>query len=316
MTEGSEIEVIDPGLLTSVQDVAGRRGSQRYGVSASGALDVPAARAANALVGNAPDAAVLEVTWDGPVLRFGASATVAVTGATFDLEVDGASMASGGPTGLPAGATLSFKALRSGARGYLAVRGGIDVDVVLGSRSTDLRGGFGGFQGRALRSGDRVPIGSAPQPGEADEPLAVSVPTADAPVRILPGPHLRHFDPDVLDALCALPWVISPKADRMGYRLDGHPLAHGGVSEVPSLGLPNGAIQIPGDGRPIVLLADHQPTGGYPVPAVVIAADLRILAQRLPGDEVRFELTTEPAAVAALGPTRPVRSNGERLPDG
>ena len=299
-----EIVVVEPGLLTSVQDATRRWGSQRYGVSVGGSLDALAARAANALVGNAPDAALLEITWDGPVLRFSSAVTVAITGAVFDTAVDGRPAPHATAVAVRAGATLSFGILRTGARAYLAFRGGIDVGEVLGSRSTDLRAGFGGFEGRALRAGDRLPIGAAVAPAApppaSERPLAVSVPPADAPVRILPGPHLDRFDPDVLDALCAEPWTVSAQADRMGYRLDGPPLAHAGVSEVPSLGLPSGAIQVPGDGRPIVLLADHQPTGGYPVPAVVIGADLRVLAQRLPGDEVRFEVVSEQRALEAV----------------
>lgn len=300
MTGGGDIEVIEPGLLTSVQDVLGRRGSQRYGVSVAGALDRQSARVANALVGNPEDAALLEITWDGPVLRFAASATFAITGADFAVELDGEPVTDGVAVPAPAGGTLAFDVLQAGARVYLAVRGGIDVPVVLGSRATDLRAGFGGHHGRALRAGDRLRIAADPSAPPASGSVAVAVPPSDRPVRILPGPHLEHFDPDVLDALCAVPWSVSPKADRMAYRLDGAPLAHAGLAEVPSLGLPNGAIQMPGDGRPIVLLADHQPTGGYPVPAVVIGADLRILAQRLPGDEVRFELCSERDAVEAL----------------
>ena len=294
-----EIEVLEPGLLTSVQDPQGRRGFARYGVSSSGAMDVPAANAANALLGNLSTDALLEITWDGPTLRFSAAATIALTGAQFDVALDGARVTSNAVIEVPQGARLAFGQLHAGARAYLAIGGGIDVPVVLGSRATDLRGGFGGFMGRALRAGDRLPIGAG---RAARTRRAVAIPPLDleSPVRILPGPHVDRFDPDVLDALCALPWTVSPHADRMGCRLEGPPLAHGGVSEVPSLGLPNGAIQVPGDGRPIVLLADHQPTGGYPVPAVVIGADLRILAQRMPGDEVRFELTSEPAAVEAL----------------
>lgn len=293
--------MLEPGLLTSVQSPTGRRGAERFGVSRSGALDGDAARAANLLVGNAAGDALLEITWDGPMLRFVGTATVAVSGAVFELDVDGRPVGHGAPLAVPASATLSFGVLRSGARGYLAVRGGIDVPEVLGSRSTDLRAGFGGFRGRALRAGDRLPVGTAGiQAPHRGGPLAVSVPPGDVPVRILPGPHLDRFDPDVLDALCAEPWTISADSDRMGCRLDGPPLAHAAVSEVPSLGLPNGAIQVPGDGRPIVLLADHQPTGGYPVPAVVIGADLRVLAQRLPGDEVRFRITSYEEAIAAL----------------
>ena len=300
MTPHTEIEVVEPGLLTSVQDPRGRWGSQRFGVATGGALDPYAARVANHVVGNAPDAALLEITWDGPVLRFSDAATIAVAGADFETDVAGRPVARLRASDVRPGESVSFGTLVSGARAYLAVDGGIDVPLVLGSRSTDLRGGFGGFEGRALRAGDRLRIGTSRRESSVGVTATAATASFDGPIRILPGPHLDSFDPDVLDALCAEPWRCSPQADRMGCRLDGAPLARGGAGEIPSLGLPSGAIQLPADGRPIVLLADHQPTGGYAVPAVVIGADLRLLAQRLPGDEVRFVLTSQDAAIQAL----------------
>lgn len=296
------IEVLAPGLLTTIQDSRGRAHMARFGVAAAGALDPFAARAANALVGNQPDAAVLEITLAGATLRFTGLAAFAVAGADLAATLDEQPIPPGRSWLARAGATLTFNERRAGARAYLAVAGGMCVAPVLGCRSADVRAGFPGLLGRALVAGDRVPITRVPDAvvrvGRSLAPA--EAPDLDQPVRVLPGPHLDRFRAGELERLCATTWRISQHADRIGYRLAGTPLEHVAAAGVPSLGLPLGAVQVPGDGQPIVLLADHQPTGGYTVLACALRADLHLLGQRAPGDAVRFALSTPAEAQSAL----------------
>lgn len=300
---GAHLDVLDPGLLTTVQDAWGRRAAARYGVSACGALDPFAAELANALVGNPPDAAVLEITLAGPTLRLGITTAIALVGAHLGGTLDGEPLLPGWSVLARAGSTLAFGDRQTGARAYLAISGGILVPTVLGSAATDLRAGFGGHQGRPLRAGDRLPLGVATNPA-AWAGRHIPPTSSSHGVRVLPGPHLHRFAPDAMQQLHHTAWRVSGQADRMGYRLDGPPLPRAGPADVASLGLPVGAIQVPGDGRPIVLLADHQPTGGYTVLANAIRADLPLLAQLLPGDEVRFTPTTLEQARAAFAAHR------------
>ncbi len=276
---GVEIEVLDGGLLTSVQDASGRQGWRRYGVQASGALDRSAAALANRLAGNADAAAVLEVTLLGPSLRISESARIGLAGADLGATLDGKPLA---PGSAGVGRLISFGERRSGARAYLAVAGGIDVGPVLGSPCTDLRSGFGGLGGRALRTGDRLEVGTLGGPPLGSRRASLG------PIRILPGPHLERFAPGAFERLCRTRWTVGSEADRMGYRLDGPAIEHGATPEIPSVGLPLGAVQVPPDGRPIIMLADRPVTGGYPVIACVATADVDRVAQLLPGDPLRF----------------------------
>jgi biotin-dependent carboxylase-like uncharacterized protein len=295
------VEVVAPGLFTTVQDVRGRPGYQRYGVPVGGALDPFAAATANALVGNAPDAALLEITLVGPTLRFAAPTAFALAGADLSATLDAQPIAPGWSRLARSGSTLSVGERRSGARAYLAFGGGLDLPAVLGSRSTDVRAGLPGLAGRPLRAGDLLPL-----PGVADvlsrcgHSLPADRREPSPVVRLLPGPHVDRFEARTLDEFCAADWEIGEQADRMGYRLVGPRLRHTRGADVASLGLPVGAVQVPGDGRPIVLLADHQPTGGYTVLACVIRADLGLLAQRTPGDHLRFAVVTLEEARAAV----------------
>jgi biotin-dependent carboxylase-like uncharacterized protein len=300
-----EIEVLSPGLLTTIQDTRGRPGFGGLGIAAGGALDWFSAEAANALIDNSPDAALLELTLEGPALRFTAPTACALAGADLTATLDGLPLSCAGSFFERRGSLLSFGERRGGVRAYLAVAGGLMVPPVLESRATDLTAGFGGLAGRRLRAGDRLPYELISDPallagrslGEASWTMA----EPEVAVRVLPGPHLHRFEPGALESLCAEPWRISDQADRMGYRLTGGArLRHVGGADIASLGLPVGAIQVPGDGRPIALLADHQPTGGYPVLACIIRADLPLLAQRQTGDTVRFALTTPGEAITAM----------------
>jgi len=279
---GNEIDVVEGGLLTTVQDPFGRPGWRRYGVQAAGALDPDAAAMANRLAGNSAAAALLEITVLGPTLRLVARARVGLAGADLGAVIDGRALAPGSSA---VGSQIHFGERRSGARAYLAVAGGIAVPAVLGSRSTDLRSGFGGFEGRALRPGDRLPIGVGDDAEPTSRPAAAA---RVGPIRVFPGPHHDRFLAGALDRLCETEWTASSRADRMGYRLEGPPIQRKEMSELPSLGLPLGAVQVPPDGGPIVMLADRPVTGGYPVIACVARADIGRVAQLLTGDALRF----------------------------
>jgi biotin-dependent carboxylase-like uncharacterized protein len=275
----------------------GRPGWAASGVPAGGAADPQALVAANRLVGNRDDAAGLELTLHGPALHFLRAARVAVTGAGFAAT-------RGGNAPLPwnetltvgAGETLDFGRAASGVRCWLAVDGGIDVPRVLGSRSTCLPGAFGGFAGRALRRGDRLPLGAA----AADGGRRRARPPAEEPegiLRVVPGPQIRLFSDRGLSAFFCGTYCVTTASDRRGLRLAGAPCGYPPV-DLPSQGVLPGAIQVPADGQPIILGWDGPVTGGYPVIATVIGADLPRLAQLAPGARVRFGALTRGAAAA------------------
>ncbi|MGH2357650.1 MAG: biotin-dependent carboxyltransferase family protein [Candidatus Limnocylindria bacterium] len=293
------VEVLEPGLLTTVQDATGRPAWRRYGVPVSGAADPFSARLANRLVGNPDDAALLEITLLGPTLRFAAPVAIALAGADLGASLDQRPLHPRVAVRTDAGTTLRFSGSDRGARSYLAFGGGVDVPVVLGSRATDLRSGFGGFDGRALRAGDRLLLGSS---GGMPLLRARTPLDRDGAIRVLAGPHPNRFATDALDRLSATAWTVSPAADRAGVRLEGEPIRHASrdAAEVAPMGLPLGAIQVPPDGQPIVMLADRPVTGGYAVLACVARADIGRVAQLVTGDVVRFGLVTPHAALAAL----------------
>lgn len=280
------IEVLEAGALTSVQTAGGRPAWRHLGVPIGGAVDPWGARLANRLVGNSDDAALLEITLHGPWLRFGAPTVVALSGATFEARLNGLPLPTNAGRHVRAGSLLRI-GTGDGARGYLAVAGGIDVELVLGSAATDLRTGFGGHQGRVLRAGDRLACGT---PSGTVRRWVGSQPSG--PIRIVDGPHRGA------SALVDQDWIVGAEADRAGVRLDGRSLPR--EPEVASMGLPLGAIQVPPDGRPIVMLADRPVTGGYPVPACVIRADIGRIAALRPGDEVTFSLVSIEAARRVL----------------
>lgn len=301
------LEVIDPGLLLTVQDL-GRQGLAADGVTPGGAADQWSLAVANLLAGNEAGDAALEATLLGPALRVLAPVTVALAGTmTATVEPGGTRITPGDAVALEPGDTLRL-GTAVGARGYLAVAGGLDAPVVLGSRSTALGAGFGGVDGRALRPGDRLAArarrrGDGPRttparrwPGDPAPPPV----TAAAPLRVLPGPHAADLGEAAVSALLGHAWEVRPASDRVGIRLAGRalPAAPGGT--LASHGVVAGAVQVPPDGQPIVLGADHQPTGGYPVVAVVISADLSRLGQLGPGAAIAFAATTPALARAAL----------------
>lgn len=279
MLIGLSVLAVGPQVL--VQD-RGRYGYAHLGVPRAGALDAPAAALANRLVGNHPDAAVLEVLLGGLAVRAEADCWVAVTGAEPEGRVERAGgpsrrVAHGQAVRLRAGETLTLGTPRIGMRSYLAVGGGIDVPPVLGSRSTDTLAGVGPSP---VAVGDLLPIG-----GNVGVPAALDTPRPPArgPVRVAPGPHPEWFGDDVLADLATTAWTVAAASDRVGLRLAGTPIARQS-GELTSEGTVLGAIQVPPDGQPVVLLADHGPTGGYPVAGVVHPDDLWQLAQARPGE--------------------------------
>lgn len=287
------IKILEPGILTTIQD-AGRWGYQAYGVPVSGAMDVDALRAANELVYNPPDEAAIEI--HSPiVLQTDAPHLIALTGADARLQVNGCVLPMWMSVFVRAGSTIEIVPRYAGWM-YLAVHGGIDVPRVLGSKSTCLRGAFGGLEGRALRAGDTIRVG-APTLGTwsamAGHSIAAHVYRAE--VRIVLGPHDDWFTHEAIAALTRQAFVVTEHADRMGYRLRGARLARSRAGEMLSCGVPLGAIQVPPDGQPIVLMADHQTTGGYPIIATIVSKDIAHLAQRTPGESVTFICDTIPA---------------------
>lgn len=280
--EPGMIEVLRAGALTTVQDL-GRPGWAHLGVPRSGALDPSALRLANRLVGNPETAAGLEVTLTGCGLRFRGATTVAVTGADVPVRVNDRPGDVGRPLAVPAGAVLRVGPPRTGLRSWLAVAGGFAVEPVLGSRATDTLSGLGPPQ---LRDGDRLPVG-VPTGPPAPVDATATVPTpAEVRLALRLGPRADWFTPLALERLLDTAYTLTPVSNRIGARLSGAPLPRAVVGELPSEGLVLGAVQVPADGQPLVFLADHPTTGGYPVIGVVV--DVTPLAQARPGTTVRF----------------------------
>jgi antagonist of KipI len=289
-------------MLTTIQDT-GRWGFQARGVPVAGPMDPLSHRLANALVGNTRDAALLEVTLLGPELEFEDERLVAVTGADFDLSLDGRATALNAPFTVAAGSHLRFGARRLGARAYLAVSGGIAVTPTLGSRSTHLVSAMGGLGGRALLAGDRLPLGDpSERQGAALAPqeAAAALPDGRATIRVLPGPQADRFTADALEMLQSAPYTLARDSDRMGFRLEGPPLTYARGAEIISDATPLGVLQVPPSGQPILLMADRQTTGGYPKIATVIAADIAIAGQLAPSDTIMFRVCSAQDAMKAL----------------
>ncbi|WP_144018637.1 biotin-dependent carboxyltransferase family protein [Demequina sp. NBRC 110051] len=292
------IEIIDAGLLLTVQDL-GRAGHAHLGVPRSGALDMRSLRRANALVGNAPGAAALEATMTGVVLRAHAALVVGVAGAAAAVFVGDVPAPVGRPMRLAAGQVLDIGPATAGARTYVAARGGIDVAPVLGSRATDTLSGIGPSP---LATGDRLAVGesaAAPQElfaaasgagaGAAEHPAAPDQPVT---LRMLAGPRADWADATDLAELAHRPFVASERSNRVGLRLTGATVGRARDDELPSEGLVVGAVQLPPSGEPVVFLADHPTTGGYPVIGVLDSASIAAAAQVQPGQRVRLVLAS------------------------
>ena len=295
------VRVLRGGPLSTVQDT-GRHGFRHLGVGASGALDAFSARVANLLVGNTADAPVLEFTLAGPVLSFERGARIAITGAAIDAQVGEVALPGWRLIDLPAGSEVRFGACRDGARSYLAVAGGFNVPTIMGSCATDVRAGFGGAQGRALKTNDRLQFDASLDISELkispwwvdarpDIDLSQSAVVATLPARD------ATTNPA---ALFAREWRVAAASDRQGLRLEGPALQLADTRDRISAPVAPGTVQLPPDGRPIVLLGEAQTVGGYPCIGHVAAADLPRLAQCRPGDALRFVPIERDAALARL----------------
>jgi biotin-dependent carboxylase-like uncharacterized protein len=300
------LRVLAPGLLTTVQDL-GRVGHQHVGVPVSGALDAVALQVANALVGNAPGTAALEAACLGPTLQVEAEEVrVAVVGARADIEILPAPDAASGrrlpplrSARLLRGEVLRIGALTGGTVLYIAVEGGFAIAPALGSLATDVRAGLGGWQGRALAAGDALPLWMMRASARPDLKLPALDLRPPRRVRAVAGPQDDHFADAEVEAFFAADYTVGPSADRMGMRLAGRALAHRAGHDIVSDAVAPGAIQVPGSGLPIVLLADRQTTGGYPKIATVISADIPALGRFRVGDPIAFERVTVEQAVEA-----------------
>ena len=295
------ITVQRAGLLTTIQD-EGRWGHQSAGVPVSGPMDAWSHRLANLLVGNGRDAATLEVTGTGPDLRFEQPVPLAVTGARFSGTLDGRRWTSPVALDARAGSRLVFGERLQGMRAYVAAGGGFDVPLVLGSRATDLRSRLGGVGGRAVRDGDRLRARGGGHLTAATRPLPAAawmLPSDPARLRVRRGPEPSAAADAAFERLLADPFTILPNSDRMGYRLAGTPVMVDSSARI-SGPVTTGVVQAPPSGEPVLLMSDRQTTGGYPIVAVLIAADLPRAGQLGPGDRVVFEACEPGEAVHAL----------------
>jgi len=292
------VEVLDPGALTTVQDL-GRPGHAHLGVPRSGALDQPALRLANRLVGNPESAAALETTLTGVRLRARASCRIAVTGAEAEVLVSGRAVGWGSPVPVPAGSEIVVGPASRGLRCYLAVDGGLEVDPVLGSRSTDLLSGLGPAP---LAAGTVLALGSATE--AVGQGTAIPGAAGDGVLRLDLGPRQDWFTAEALASLDGASYQVAAASNRIGLRLTGTPIARARDDELPTEPMVLGAVQVPPSGQPVIFLHDHPTTGGYPVVGVVREADLPVCAQARPGDRITLRLSAGPAAV----PGRPPRS--------
>lgn len=290
------LKIIRAGMHTSVQ--GGKRvGLRQSGISYCGALDAPALEIANALVGNAADAAALEITLGQGEFEFEQDGWFALTGAGCDAQLDGKAVWTGWRHEVKAGQRLVLKRPLHGMRSYLAVAGGFDVPIVMGSRSTDIKVGIGGFEGRLLKDGDNLPICASTR--SFSGPQGVKQLLWGNRIRALPGPEYQSFERASQESFWRLPWQLNPQSNRMGYRLQGPQLTRKENREMLSHGLLPGVIQVPHNGQPIVLMNDAQTTGGYPRIACIIEADMYHLAQIRLGDPVHFVQCTLEEALKA-----------------
>ena len=278
-----------PGSLTTIQD-SGRWGLQHLGVPVSGWMDDCAARLAHTLAGNDAGAALLEITWRGPTLRAEQAMLVAATGAAFDVLIGARARRVPFVEFVAPGETIAFGERHAGARAYLAIGGGVLVAPVLGSRATDVRSRLGGIEGRALRAGDRVPVGRSSGQAVVSRGARLRCSwIAERRLRLLPPPDAGASLLAGSDALCAATCTVTPQSARMGYRIACDPPLPASESHLLSQPTAAGMIQVPPDGNPILLMSDRQTIGGYAVGGVIADADVPVAAQLLPGDTFRFE---------------------------
>ncbi len=296
------ITVNSPGILTTVQD-RGRFGYQAFGVSASGEMDPRSAAIANILVDNPENEAVLECTMMGPQLKFDEDEYIAVTGGDLGPTLDGKPIPNYAAVKVSAGQTLRFTGPKSGCRAYIAFAGGLDIPVVMGSRSTNMKAKIGGFKGRKLEKGDVIGLRSPKAELSNPELRAMApefTPRSEYVLRVIMGPQDDMFTDAGISTFLTGHYKVTPEFDRMGCRLDGQVIEHKDGGDIISDGIAFGAIQVPSSGLPIIMLADRQTTGGYTKIATVITADFRILGQLKAGDAVCFRKVSVAEAEEAL----------------
>lgn len=300
------ITVLQPGLFSTIQD-DGRQNYLAYGLPRAGVMDRYASRMANLLCGNPLNAAVIEMTMMGGSFRFEQPCRIAICGGEMAPRLNTAMIEQWKAFDVKTGDVLEISYAQSGCRSYLAVSGGIDVPVVLGSRSTYTRANVGGIKGRPLHADDQIALGEMPpvqvQPINLDSTFIPPYPERIS-LRVLLGPQDDLFLPEGIEAFVSGEYIVTDEADRMGYRLEGPPIRHAGKADIVSDALGRGAIQVPGNGQPIVMMSDCGTTGGYAKIATVIGADLWRLAQAKPNDMIKFLLCSETEAVQALAEER------------
>ncbi|ACB84729.1 biotin-dependent carboxyltransferase family protein [Natranaerobius thermophilus] len=290
----STIKITDPGPFTTIQDL-GRFGFQRYGMAPSGAMDEVSFQLGNYLLGNEPNAAAIEFTLKGPELEIKKETLVAVTGGRCQVKVNGELSPMYAPLHLCPGDQISFSGIQEGLRGYLCVLGGVDVPLVMQSRSTYLKGQIGGIEGRQVKKGDTLDACSYSSLDFSHIDQRSPLPTKYWPTFISPyeidvilGPQVDYFSEQGVNTFLSQEYQISDAADRMGYRLNGPEIEHQGAADIISDGIPLGGIQVPGHGQPIIMMKDRQTTGGYPKIATVASYEIYKLGQAKPGDRIKF----------------------------
>lgn len=312
------ITVLNPGLLTTVQDM-GRTGYQQFGVPVSGVMDPRSAAIANILVGNPDGEAVLECTMLGPQLRFDRPNCIAVTGGDLGPTLDGRPVGSYRAIQVKAGQVLRFTAPKAGCRAFIAFAGGLDIPLVMGSRSTYMKAKIGGLQGRRLETGDVIAF-RAPRAELRDMGLrAIApefVPRPEYTIHVILGPQDDAFTAEGLQTFLNQVYTVTPEFDRMGCRLDGPAIQHKDTGDIISDGISFGAVQVPSSGKPIIMLSDRQTTGGYTKIANVISVDFRLLAQLTAGSRLRFRQVSvqyaQDALLAQRAALRALRSTVDR----
>ncbi|MCB2307691.1 biotin-dependent carboxyltransferase family protein [Clostridium estertheticum] len=287
------MKILKPGMYTTIQDI-GRYNFQKSGMSVSGAMDQFSLRVANILVGNKDSEACLEATLFGLKIKFAGDALIAVTGANLMPRINNKAIDMWSGIKVLDGDELSFETAQSGCRSYIAIEHGIDVPEVMGSKSTYVKGKVGGFQGRMLKAGDEIKIGASAEneftsikklPNEL-----IPLYSKDNIVRVVMGPQDDYFTVDGINTFFDCEYKVTSEADRMGYRLSGPKISHITSADIISDGITMGSVQIPGDGAPIIMMADRQTTGGYTKIATIITPDINIVGQLKPGDSIRFKL--------------------------
>lgn len=301
MSGAGFLEVVAPGLMTSVQDL-GRYGHQALGMPVAGAMDPIALRLANALLGNLENTAALEIGYLGPTLAIAADSLRVAFGGSAKLVVQSAgggearSLKPWRSVLLRRGDRLQIGSIEQGSVGYLAIQGGLAIPAFLGSLSTYMRAGLGGFEGRALRAGDRLPLNLGRAPDGEERELADMPDYGSGPVRVVLGPQADRFTAGGIETFLSATYTVTKEADRMGLRLEGPAIAHTSGADIASEGLVTGSIQVPGNGKPIILMADRQTSGGYTKIATVISADLPRVGRLRPGDILNFAAISVPQA--------------------